>query len=55
MEIRKWGERKMAGRINIAYSYLNRILSGKRQIGNRALAGFRLVGLHWGDILSVVL
>ena len=52
MESREWSEREMAG--HIAYSYLNRLLSGKRHSGNHAIAGFRLVGLNWDDILTVV-
>ncbi len=54
MAQREWSERDMAGHMHIAYSYLNRILSGKRQIGNRAIAGFRVVGLNWDDILIII-
>ena len=54
MAAHDWSEREMAYRMEIAPAYLSRILSGQRQVGNRALAGFRLVGLAWDEMVTVV-
>ena len=54
MQDQGWSEREMAGRMEITPAYLNRILSGQRQVGNRAVAGFCLVGLACDEIFTVV-
>ncbi len=49
-----WSERDLAARMEVAYSYINRVLNGKRQVGARAIAGFRKAGFEWNDIFTVV-
>lgn len=50
-----WGERELAKQMGLAYSYVNRLLSGKRQVGPRAIAGLALAGLEWQTVLRIVL
>ena len=47
MAAHDWSEREMAYRMEIALAYLSRMLSGQRQVGNRALGGF-----GWSDWLG---
>ena len=54
MAAHDWNEREMAYRMEIALAYLSRMLSGQRQVGNRALGGLRLVGLAWDEMVTVV-
>ncbi len=54
MECQGWSERELATRMDVAYSYLNRVLAGKRGIGQHAIAGLQLAGLKWDEILEVV-
>ena len=48
-----WGERELAKQMGLAYSYVNRLLSGKRQVGPRAIAGLALVGFEWQAVLRI--
>ncbi|MCY0908303.1 MAG: helix-turn-helix transcriptional regulator [Sulfobacillus thermotolerans] len=54
MEERGLNERDLAAEMDIAYSYLNRLLRGKRGLGVHAIAGFLRAGLQWEDIFTVV-
>ena len=45
MEHRGWSERQLSEHMGLAYSYVNRVLSGKRQPGSKFVAGTLLVGL----------
>ncbi len=54
MTHRQMSERYLAKRMEIAYSYLNRVLAGKRNAGAQAIAGFLLVGFTWDEIFQVV-
>jgi plasmid maintenance system antidote protein VapI len=54
MAERDWSERDLAAHMGVAYSYVNRVLNGKRHVGARAIAGFLQVGLEWHDILTVI-
>lgn len=54
MDRQGWSERELAGHMDVAYSYINRVLTGKRGVGARAIAGFRKAGLNWDEILVVV-
>lgn len=40
--------------MDIAYSFLNRILNGQRGLGAKAIAGFRLAGIEWDEVVEVV-
>lgn len=54
MAHRQLSERDLAQRMEVAYSYLNRVLAGKRNAGARAIAGFLLVGFTWDEIFQVI-
>ena len=54
MAERGWTERELAAQMDIAYSYINRILSGQRGIGPHALAGFRLARIAWEEVVEIV-
>ena len=49
-----WSERDLAQQMGVAYSYVNRLLSGKRQVGPRAIAGLALAGCEWQAVLRIV-
>ncbi len=51
---RECSEREMARQMEVAYSYLNRLLAGKRRVGSRAIAGFLLAGFAWDKIFQVI-
>ncbi len=51
---RECSEREMARQMEVAYSYLNRLLAGKRSVGSRAIAGFLLAGFAWDEIFQVI-
>ncbi len=54
MAQRDLNERDLAKRMELAYSYVNRMLSGKRNMGARAIAGFLLLGMDWDEVFHVV-
>ncbi|MCY0909954.1 helix-turn-helix transcriptional regulator [Sulfobacillus sp. hq2] len=45
MEQRGWSERDLAAHMDLAYSYVNRVLGGKRQPGAKFIAGVLLLGM----------
>ncbi|MCY0881175.1 MAG: helix-turn-helix transcriptional regulator [Firmicutes bacterium] len=45
MTDRGWSERELAQQMHLAYSYVNRILAGKRQPGAKFVASALLIGL----------
>lgn len=45
MEANGWSERDLSEKMGLAYSYVNRVLSGKRQPGAKFVAGALLLGL----------
>ena len=49
-----WSERDLAQQMGVAYSYVNRLLAGKRHVGPRAIAGLALAGLEWQAVLRIV-
>lgn len=49
-----WSERDLAQQMGVAYSYVNRLLVGKRHVGPRAIAGLALDGLEWQAVLHIV-
>lgn len=49
-----WRERELAQQMGVAYSYVNRLLSGKRHGGSRAMAGLAQAGCDWHDVLRIV-
>lgn len=54
MKANGWSERELAKHMDVAYSYLNRLLRGKRSPGAHAIAGFQRAGLNWDEIFTVV-
>ncbi len=53
MEQRGWSERDLAEHMDLAYSYVNRVLGGKRRPGAKFVAGTMLLGLKMEEIFSV--
>ncbi len=45
MEHHEWSERDLSERMGLAYSYVNRVLAGKRQPGSKFVAGALLLGM----------
>lgn len=45
MHEKGWNERQLAQNMELAYSYVNRVLSGKRQPGSKFVAGALIMGL----------
>ncbi len=54
MTERGWTERELARAMDIGYPYLNRLLKGRRGLGAHALAGLRLAGIAWEDMVELV-
>jgi transcriptional regulator with XRE-family HTH domain len=48
-----WSERELAIHMGVAYSYVNRVLSGKRQPGAKFIAGALMLGLTMEDAFIV--
>lgn len=40
MATQGWSEHDLAWHMDVAYSFINRVLTGKRGVGARAIAGF---------------
>jgi transcriptional regulator with XRE-family HTH domain len=49
-----WSERELSEHMGLAYSYVNRVLSGKRQPGSKFVAGALSVGLTMEQAFFVV-
>lgn len=45
MEQQGWSERDLASHMDLAYSYVNRVLGGKRRPGAKFIAGTLILGL----------
>ncbi|MCL4521514.1 MAG: helix-turn-helix transcriptional regulator [Firmicutes bacterium] len=45
MEHHGWSERDLSERMGLAYSYVNRVLAGKRQPGSKFVAGALVIGM----------
>ncbi len=45
MQEKQWSERDLSLHMGLAYSYVNRVLAGKRQPGSKFVAGALLLGL----------
>jgi hypothetical protein len=41
--------------MGIAYSYVNRLLTGQRNVGPHAIAGLAIIGIDWHLALRVVI
>lgn len=55
MDQQGWSERQMAQQMGIAYSYVNRLLTGQRNVGPHAIAGLAIIGIDWHLALRVVI
>lgn len=53
MERRGWSERELSEHMGLAYSYVNRVLSGKRQPGSKFVAGSLLIGLTMDEAFII--
>ena len=54
MTERHWSEQDLAREMDLAYSFVNRLVNGRRGVGSKALAGLRLAGIAWDEVLEVV-
>ena len=54
MKERGWTERDLAHAMDISLPYLNRLLKGQRGLGAHALAGLRLAGIAWDEVIEIV-
>ncbi len=53
MQERGWSERDLATHMDLAYSYVNRVLGLKRQPGAKFVAGALTVGMHIEDAFII--
>ncbi|MHB1610246.1 MAG: helix-turn-helix domain-containing protein [Sulfobacillus sp.] len=53
MKDKGWSERELALHMDLAYSYVNRILSEKRQPGAKFIAGALTIGLRIEDAFII--
>ncbi|OLZ09845.1 helix-turn-helix domain-containing protein [Sulfobacillus thermosulfidooxidans] len=53
MEQRGWSERDLAEHMDLAYSYVNRVLGGKRRPGAKFIAGTLLLGLSMEEVFTI--
>lgn len=53
MEERGWSERELAMHMDLAYSYVNRVLGQKRQPGAKFVAGALTVGMRIEDAFII--
>lgn len=54
MAQRQWSEQDLAREMGLAYSFVNRLVNGRRGVGSKAMAGLRLAGIGWDEVLEVV-
>lgn len=55
MTERHWSEQDLAREMGLAYSFVNRLVNGRRSAGTKTLAGLRLAGIAWDEVLDVVM
>ncbi len=53
MEQHGWSERELAMHMDLAYSYVNRVLGGKRRPGAKFVAGTLLLGLDIEEVFII--
>jgi transcriptional regulator with XRE-family HTH domain len=53
MEQHGWSERELALHMDLAYSYVNRVLGGKRRPGAKFVAGTLLIGLNIEEVFTI--
>jgi transcriptional regulator with XRE-family HTH domain len=54
MDERGWSERELASHMDLAYSYVNRVLGGKRRPGAKFIAGTLLLGLTLEEAFTLL-
>ena len=47
MAQRQWSEQDLAREMGLAYSFVNRLVNGRRRPGAKTLAGLRLANIGW--------
>ncbi len=53
MQEQQWSERDLSMHMELAYSYVNRVLAGKRQPGSKFVAGALVLGLTMEEAFFV--